>query len=46
MLDVRVDHDPQRRLLQVRELREHVGLRVNEDDDVDTRRQNIHKCQP
>ena len=28
VLDVRVDHDPQRRLLQVRELRQHQRLRV------------------
>ena len=28
MLDVRLDHDPQRRVLQVRELREHVGVRL------------------
>ena len=30
VLDVRVDHDPQRRLLQVRQLREHQRLRVGE----------------
>ena len=28
MLDVRVDHDPQRRLLQVLELRQYLGLRL------------------
>jgi hypothetical protein len=28
VLDLRVDHDPQRRLLQVQQLRQHVGLRV------------------
>ena len=29
VLDVRLDHDPQRRLLQVQQLRQHVGLRVD-----------------
>ena len=29
VLDVRLDHDPQRRLLQVRELRQHQRLRVS-----------------
>jgi hypothetical protein len=28
VLDVRLDHDPQRRVLQVRELREHFRMRV------------------
>lgn len=28
MLDLRVDHDPQWRLLQVRELRQHLRLRL------------------
>ena len=28
VLDLRLDHDPQRRLLQVQQLRQHVGLRV------------------
>ena len=28
MLDVRLDHDPQRQLLQVRQLRDDVGLRL------------------
>ena len=31
VLDLRVDHDPQRRLLQVRQLRKHVGLRVDSE---------------
>ena len=29
VLDLRLDHDPQRRLLQVRQLRKHQRLRVN-----------------
>ena len=33
LLDVRLDHDPQRRLLQVRQLREHVGLRVERHEE-------------
>ena len=28
LLDLRLDHDPQRRLLQVQQLRQHVGVRV------------------
>jgi hypothetical protein len=31
VLDVRVDHDPQRRVLQVRQLWKHVWLRLNGD---------------
>jgi len=30
VLHVRLDHDSQRRLLQVQQLREHVGLRLGE----------------
>ena len=30
LLDLRLDHDPQRRLLQVQQLREHVGLRIED----------------
>ena len=37
MLDVRLDHDPQRRVLQVRELREHVGLRLVRDSGLGIR---------
>ena len=32
VLDLRLDHDPQRRLLQVQQLREHVRLRVRSGD--------------
>ena len=32
LLDVRLDHDPQRRVLQVRQLRQHQRLRVTNDD--------------
>jgi hypothetical protein len=31
VLDLRIDHDPQRRLLQVQQLRQHLRLRVASD---------------
>jgi len=28
VLDLRIDHDPQRRVLQMRELRKYIGVRL------------------